>query len=491
MDLKKLSYFVIGFVLSLVFGGPVFASSSGITFLTNLDEPQKLIVSRDSLNYRLSDSILRAVTEINSQRSFDEQIQVLTFGGEFSQNTLQHIVKEAQRNQQSVLPRTPLKNIMSDFQKNQRSWWRHLEMDVDFWLQDLIEFYYEDESLKVFSFRHVVDPQSFLSEKEQSRLAQLEELLDKKPVRNSQRIFDEVQKILNSTKDQVSAIEKDFFKAVQIQGQTQLKKINAEGGDFEILPHNVIFTSIAPKDGLTTIKQWLSKSVYADRIISVDADWLEVGHVDELVSVVPADNPCGFALMVMSPELGVNIVKSSDYQQPLSSLIPEEYHKTQPLGGGLLEGVLPSLYQTLSDKTMPSRSRVNESLLALQLKVQARVNQSVSDLKAKYLQMNPQCQDIPTIPLPVLVNCKSGTKKLKGCKTLLPNPVNSIVLGKDLLVPDPFVPELRQEITSRLSANGLKAHFVDSGYYHILQGEAHCATNVIRKRQSSSSSLLR
>jgi hypothetical protein len=60
--------------------------------------------------------------------------------------------------------------------------------------------------------------------------------------------------------------------------------------------------------------------------------------------------------------------------------------------------------------------------------------------------------------------------------------VNAVVLGNDVLVPDPFVQILRDQIAGTLKRNGLTAHFVDSGVYHGFTGDARCATNVVRTK---------
>ncbi len=98
-----------------------------------------------------------------------------------------------------------------------------------------------------------------------------------------------------------------------------------QGGNFEALPGGVCFTSTSmPSEALKSLCP-NDKRVFKMK----NVDWMKVGHVDELVNVVP--NPkakCGFSLVVASPKLALDLLAKSKtmqkYQNTLFQSLPND-----------------------------------------------------------------------------------------------------------------------------------------------------------------------
>lgn len=83
---------------------------------------------------------------------------------------------------------------------------------------------------------------------------------------------------------------------------------------------------------------------------------------------------------------------------------------------------------------------------------------------------------IVEVPVPALFE-----RDEEGLATaLLPNSVNLQVLGTDLVVPDPLVPALRDEVARGLGQAGFRVHFLKSLTYHVGGGQLRCASKVLR-----------
>ena len=66
---------------------------------------------------------------------------------------------------------------------------------------------------------------------------------------------------------------------------------------------------------------------------------------------------------------------------------------------------------------------------------------------------------------------------------MIPNPVNCLVVGKQLFMPDPGFAAFRRGIAAALVPLGLTVHFMDIWEpYHTASGEVHCGTNALRHR---------
>lgn len=188
--------------------------------------------------------------------------------------------------------------------------------------------------------------------------------------------------------------------------------------------------------------------------IEIDAGWLNVGHVDEIISFIPSSSEKGFKLLLSSPKLAFEIIRS----------IPPDTH--------ILEG------------RYPSQTTVNTILSLRDLKEHNQHCQSkINTVKNTFIkEMGLSETDIEYVPIIYIPNPKN-----KLADALTAGMVNMLVLGKHAISPKPFGPifngkDLFEEHYKKtLNSNGLTVEFIDDWEpYHLGNGEVHCGTNTLR-----------
>ncbi|XP_069467236.1 protein-arginine deiminase type-1-like isoform X2 [Ambystoma mexicanum] len=199
--------------------------------------------------------------------------------------------------------------------------------------------------------------------------------------------------------------------------------------------------------------------LYAQQVqapVELYSDWLIVGHVDEFMTFVPAQNQKGFRLLLSSPTACYRLF--------------QEKQKQGHGGAILLQG--RDTHQKTIDDVLSDEKRRAESHY-----VQSCINWNRNILK-KELGLTEQ--DIIDIPALFLMEHKKA-------RAFFPNMVNMLVLGKRLGIPKPFGPIidgkccLEENVRSLLEPLGLHCTFIDDYVsYHQYDGNVHCGTNVRR-----------
>lgn len=201
-------------------------------------------------------------------------------------------------------------------------------------------------------------------------------------------------------------------------------------------------------------------------VLWIDTSWLVIGHVDETVSWVPSKVGTPYRMLMPSPRLAVEILRKAENAAP----------------GGMLnrgtkrEGDRPGEYER------PVADALNDKdLMAAQEVVQKKI-----DGVRRTLQDGLGIADADIIEIPVLFN--SSPKWFPGryfAETV--NLVNSLLIGNELIVPDPLGPivngkdVLLQAVKDRLEPLGCQVRSVNNFYpYHRHGGEVHCGTNATR-----------
>jgi protein-arginine deiminase len=206
-------------------------------------------------------------------------------------------------------------------------------------------------------------------------------------------------------------------------------------------------------------------------VLFLDTSWLIIGHVDETVSWVPSQSGLPYRMLVPSPRLAVEILTKAEKDAP----------------GGILnrgtkrEGDKPGEFErpvaeVLSDKP----------LIAAQEFVQKKI-----DGVRRTLQDGLGVGDDDIIEIPVLFSASWDKYPGRyGAETT--NMVNSLLVGKTFIVPDPHGPlvdgkdVLLQAVKDRLEPLGVQVVAVDDFYpYHRYAGEVHCGTNATRRPGTS------
>jgi len=222
------------------------------------------------------------------------------------------------------------------------------------------------------------------------------------------------------------------------------------GGNVEALPDGIALVGNTAGPGLRA----RVAAAYGAAMLTVDTGWLEVGHVDEILSsVLVPGMPCGFALVRASPALALEI--------PVGD---------SP-GDGMRRYRRLALRAALRPGTDPWRAQqvLERQLAAIASAVVARVK-----------ALDARCAALPVIALPVLYECDGPAAAPVRCRAIASNPVNMVVLGHAVLTGATGVAAFDDAVRARLAAAGQRVYLIDDRHQRALGGGVHCAVNVLR-----------
>ena len=201
-------------------------------------------------------------------------------------------------------------------------------------------------------------------------------------------------------------------------------------------------------------------------ILGLDTSWLAVGHVDEVLSFVPAGNERGWKLLAASPSACTALLQG--WQQQGHGA--EQMFVGKQSYNGVDAAV--SIAEVLGDPDMASWNQA----------AQASIDQLLDDVTAA-VGLTPD----EIVEVPVYFTQDGGKV------AFVPSAINSLVVGDRFVAADPAGPAIdgqdgfKQDLVQRLgtaasglgsTGQGLQVAFVDDwNWYHVLMGEVHCATN--------------
>ncbi|MCK7659902.1 protein-arginine deiminase domain-containing protein [Corynebacterium antarcticum] len=208
---------------------------------------------------------------------------------------------------------------------------------------------------------------------------------------------------------------------------------------------------------------FLAAQGYDDPLI-LDTSHLAVGHVDEIVHILPADNAAGFKLLVADPGLG---------KKMLTDLIAEGHGDVQLVD-------YPNSTTTLTEATDEMMQRQH----AVAIEVSDR---NIATLKAA---TGLGEQDIIRYPAWYRMDLHDAydATKIYPMASFNPNAVNGIVRDRHTyLAPKTFGPNINgtdafaEHLKKEMAEAGYGVIFVDDyDYLHRGTGELHCGTNQFR-----------
>jgi protein-arginine deiminase len=205
------------------------------------------------------------------------------------------------------------------------------------------------------------------------------------------------------------------------------------------------------------------------RPLVVNTSWLTVGHVDEFVSFVPNDSKRGWTIAVEDPQAGLRLLRR---------LRAEGHGRARVFPG--LARVEPS------DPPRPvPATRTVDRLLAdkdIRESSHAAAHHINSDL-AK-IQRATGVKDSQIIRVPTVYESDGGA----GLGSAFPATVNGVPLRPGVFAaPRPHGPVIngrdpfQAEMERRFAAHDVQVRWVEDWYYaHLLLGEVHCTSNVLR-----------
>jgi hypothetical protein len=202
--------------------------------------------------------------------------------------------------------------------------------------------------------------------------------------------------------------------------------------------------------------------------VVLPSDWLDVGHVDEYLQVVPADNECHAAQMVASPLEALNMARHD----------PASFKSVQPGIGEALDAFAKNPRPQSEDYELSDFDLTRPASGGAARFVKQNLNaENFARIAIERLKAGACVKQV--IKLPQLYSGKSST-----VSAAFPGTVNSLVLRNHAVVPDPFIDSVRVVVRQRYAeALGSEdnVHFINDLVYHENLGEVHCGTNTIRE----------
>lgn len=213
--------------------------------------------------------------------------------------------------------------------------------------------------------------------------------------------------------------------------------------------------------------------------IEIDTTWLTVKHADECISFVPSNGAKKFKLLISSPKKAMDI---------LNTLNAAGKGQLKLFDGKETRDGIPidlTVSDIVTDTTLTEYSNLpSADLRDFNDKCQKHLDAIETKLKQELNLTDADIVDVPVIFIPY----EEGGTFYDIADALSPNMTNLVVLGNHLAIPKPFGPvdggkdQFEKYMQDKMSSMGLNCLFINNwDWYHLIQGENHCGTNVLRE----------
>lgn len=320
------------------------------------------------------------------------------------------------------------------------------------------------------------------------------------------------------------------------------------GGNLEVLPGGTVYRGTIQSDGFggrhlepnaqipfETSAQRIQREALEEagnRVLDIDVSFLQVGHVDEIVSVVQTDraSPCDFAVLLASPEKAFELMEteaqasggdstssetSSGYLNNFRSFFMAEAHAgatslaarrrsddprdescretsyTQLATEGATQRINPQRVEEIYNSNCMNGRHISSFVESDDYEILKRTNlegslperpsitsimQRNRELILTELTETTGCEEIPVVDVPVF---------FQGGLSYAPDLVNGVVHTNanntsSIIMPRTYFRPFDDYMEEELSKLGVGSIFVHSVGYHNLQGQVHCGTNTAR-----------
>jgi protein-arginine deiminase len=219
-----------------------------------------------------------------------------------------------------------------------------------------------------------------------------------------------------------------------------------------------------------TIAFYEAQHVQAPRL-TLDTSWLDVGHIDEFTSFVPAKTKRGWKLLIASPEAAIKMLQDA-----------------QAAGHGAEKMFIGKQVWNAQDQLVSATVTIDDVLADKNRMGWSQEAQTHIDENRKLLVKELELADDEIIEVPTLFE-----KGYEGLVAYTPGTVNQLQMGNYSVMADPFGPVIdgkdifQKDLTDRVGSaqfalgtdgQGLRITFTDDwDEYHALEGEVHCGTN--------------
>jgi hypothetical protein len=220
--------------------------------------------------------------------------------------------------------------------------------------------------------------------------------------------------------------------------------------------------------------------------IHVNTGWLSVGHVDEILSYVPdPQHRYGFRILIAS---------TKKFWQLVSQLDPElvifDNKDNYYVFNNASKNVKQRFYNKYQEPDQyhcvyQSQLKIKDLLSWEEMKTANLQYQNYLDENREILmkELNLDYDDFYEVPIyywPPSISLRA--------RSIMPNMINNLFLGKIMLVPKPYGPnpagtgvDLFEEYFLSLIPLGTTVHFIKNwDSYYLLEGDINCGTNTKR-----------
>ncbi len=244
------------------------------------------------------------------------------------------------------------------------------------------------------------------------------------------------------------------------------------GGNIEALTDNLL---VIGDNMHESQKEVLGKEIN-QKIVEIDVKWLLVGHVDELISLIPDSNRggnCPFDILYASPDTAYQLLK-------------EEKAKGKDLNINLGIGSRKDKKNFNLDECF-EKGDINpicKEVFRANKTYSKIIQNNMKKIRDSLDAEQGNCAQVNFIPIPILFSPKAfrksyGTENDEAI-TIDPNPVNNVVINNHLFLPKQNLDIFHQFTKKKLEKFNYKTNYVDGRFVHQFRGGIHCSLNFRR-----------
>jgi protein-arginine deiminase len=199
--------------------------------------------------------------------------------------------------------------------------------------------------------------------------------------------------------------------------------------------------------------------------VVIDTSWLAVGHVDEIVSFVPNNSRRGWTIAVEDPRAGIRLLQrlraaGAGAARMFAGLA--RYGKTDVVRAArTVDSLLADSHEM--EATREAARHIDRTLVTLERATGVRDNDVIRVPTLYEREPGGLVSDVPATVNGV---------PLRPGEFAAPRPHGPIVGGRDAF---------EAEIEQQFAEHGVRVRWIEDWYYaHIVLGEVHCTSNVLR-----------